>query len=267
VEEAKFRYDEGYGPDHCPPYMVIYSTVRRTCEEQRKIVDEAVDCTVLSSVFKRLPRLTEVGIHFRMTVKGQKWLESYSCFSRMTMRTKSWEHHTRVVSHALWIAKYSGVSIQAINLLAFNLWASDKRQESALSEPLQELLGSVRILRLTASHSALNVLSLCALNLHHFDMCRMIVPHAALKDFLACNRKSIWSIGFHDVSVFDLSSDCTEPFSDVLCRMLEMPQSMLCRAAGRCCPYSPKQRWRLLLKDDRLRCSAGTWTKRKFNEL
>jgi hypothetical protein len=181
------------------------------------------------------------------------------------MRTKSWEHHIRVVSHAIWIAKYSGGSIQTINLLALNPpWATDRRHESALSESLHELLSSVRILRLTASHSALNVLSLCTLNLHHFDMCRMIVPHAALRNFLACNRKSIRSIGFHDVSVFDPSSDCAEPFSDVLCRILKVPRSMLCRAASHSCPYSPEQPWRLLLKNDRPRSSAGPWKKRKF---
>lgn len=39
VEEAKFWYDEGYGPDGCPPYMAIYETVHRTCEEQRIIID------------------------------------------------------------------------------------------------------------------------------------------------------------------------------------------------------------------------------------
>jgi hypothetical protein len=54
--------------------MVIYDTVRRTCEEQRKIVDEVMDRTVLSSVVKGLPRWAEVEMHFRMTVKGQKSL-------------------------------------------------------------------------------------------------------------------------------------------------------------------------------------------------
>ena len=153
-----------------------------------------MDHTVLSSVFKGLPRLTEVGIHFRMMVKGQKWLELYPCFSQMTMKTKSWEHHIRVVSHDIWIAKYSGGSIQTIDLLALNLWASDRQHDSALSESLHKLLSSVRILRLTASHSALNVLSLYTLNLYHFNMCRMIAPHAALRDFLTYNGKSIRSI-------------------------------------------------------------------------
>jgi hypothetical protein len=69
--------------------MVIHDTVRRTYEEQHKIVDEAMDRTVLSSVFKRLPRLTEFGIHFRMTVKGQKWLELYPCSLQISMGTKS----------------------------------------------------------------------------------------------------------------------------------------------------------------------------------
>ena len=110
--------------------------VRRTREEQRKIIDEAMDRTMLSSIFEELPRLTEVGIHFRMMVTSQKWLELYSCFSRMTIGAKYWERHIRIVSHAIWIAKYSGVSIRTINLLALNLWASDKRHESALSETL-----------------------------------------------------------------------------------------------------------------------------------
>ncbi|KIM93792.1 hypothetical protein OIDMADRAFT_137198 [Oidiodendron maius Zn] len=149
----------------------------------------------------------------------------------------------------------------------FTSWVSDKRHEGALSESQQELVGSVHILQLTASHSALDVLSLCTLNLHHFDICRMMAPHSALMDFLACNRKSIRCIGFHDVSVFNPSRDCAEPFSDVLCRMLKVSQSMLCRAAGHSCPYSSKQSWKLLLKNDRLRSSAGTWKKRKFNDL
>ncbi|KIM94049.1 hypothetical protein OIDMADRAFT_60888 [Oidiodendron maius Zn] len=85
-----------YGSDDCPPYMVTYDTVCRTCEEQRKIIEEATDRTVSSFALKGLPRLIEAGIHFRMTVKGQKWLELYPCFSQMTMRTKSLEHHIRV---------------------------------------------------------------------------------------------------------------------------------------------------------------------------
>jgi hypothetical protein len=247
--------------------MAIYDTVRRTCEEQRKIVDEAMDRTVLSSVFKRLPRLTEVGILFRMTVKGQKWLKSYPCFNQMTMKMKSWEHHIRVVAHAISTAEYSGISIQTINLLALEIWAHDQWDSSALSEALEVLLRSVPTLRLTASHSALNVLSLYTLNLRRFDMCSMIAPHEALGDFLSCNRKSLRSIGFHDVSVFDPRSDRAEPFSDVLCRMLKEPPSMLRRATGHSCPYSQKQAWRLVLKSDHMRSSARTPQKRKFDEL
>lgn len=64
VEEAKGRYDEGYGPDDCPPYMVIYDRARRTCEQQRKIVDGGMDRTVLSPVFmgRRVPRSVELPI-------------------------------------------------------------------------------------------------------------------------------------------------------------------------------------------------------------
>lgn len=97
---------------------IYYDTVRRTCEEQRKIIDESMDRTVLSSVFKRLHRLTEVGILFPLTAKGQKWLELHPCFLQMAIGVKSWEHDIQVVLHAMSIAAYSGVYIQAINLLA-----------------------------------------------------------------------------------------------------------------------------------------------------
>jgi len=133
----------------------------------------------------------------RSLVRGQEWLESYSCFSRMTTRAKSWEHHIRVVSNAICNARNGGVSIQPINLVAFVLGRETQQVLSPLLESLRELLGSVRALRLTASHSALHILSLCILGLHQFDMCSMMAPQAALKKFLASNKSSICSIGFH----------------------------------------------------------------------
>jgi hypothetical protein len=76
------------------------------------------------------------------------------------MKTEALEHHIWVLSNAVLIAKYSGVSIQSINLSALNLWAGERLQDCILAEAPEELLGFVGILRLTASHSALNVLAL-----------------------------------------------------------------------------------------------------------
>lgn len=126
-----------------------------------------MDRTVLPCVFERLPRLTEVGILFRMTVKGQKWLELYPC-SQMAMGTKSWEHHIRVLSHAISIATYSGVSIQTINLLALQIWAHDQRHEGALSESLELARYGIRSLphvaNLTDLRTSIVVYSLSSVN-------------------------------------------------------------------------------------------------------
>ena len=70
TEEAKVG--KIWGMNQAIAHPIWSGTVRRTREEQRKIIDEAMDRTLLSSVFEELPRPTEVGIHFRLTVKGQK---------------------------------------------------------------------------------------------------------------------------------------------------------------------------------------------------
>lgn len=108
MEEAKEMHDEGYS----------------TCEEQHRIVDEGVDYTVLSSVLGALPRLTEVCLHFRWTVRGQERLGRYVHFQHMIMPDRSCQHHIRVVSNALRRARNSGFRAQAVNLLGFKLWGA-----------------------------------------------------------------------------------------------------------------------------------------------
>jgi hypothetical protein len=93
-------------------------------------------------------------------------------------------------------------------------------------------------------------------------MCSMIAPHAALRDFLARNRKSICSIGFHNVSVFDSSNKSAELKTDMVCEMLEIPQYTVHQGACGICPYSPQ---RSLLNNDREQSSARK--KRKFTVL
>ena len=233
-------YDEGYGVD--PSYMIIYDTLHSTCEEQRSIADEGVDYTTLSSVLGALPCLTEVCLRFRWTVRGQERLGRYVHFQHMIMPDRSCQHHIRVVSNALRRAIYSGVRAQAVNLLGFKLWARDVQQDyflNRLSRPLTELLRFVQILRLTASHSALEVLSLCTLDIHQFDMCSAVVNYEKLEGFLEGNKKSIRSIGFHNVQMIKSSHrdvEISDLSSDVLRCMLSMSQSTPCQAADcGCC--------------------------------
>lgn len=52
----------------------------------------------------------------------------------------------------------------------------------------------------------------------------MIALRAALRDFLARNRKSLRSVGFHNVSVFDSSNEGAELKTDMVLERLEIPQ-------------------------------------------
>jgi hypothetical protein len=141
---------------------------------------------------------------------------------------------------------------------------------STLSESLRKLLESVQVLRLTRSNSPLELLSHCSLNLHQLDMCHAVSKHNALEDFLETNKRSICSIGFHDVKITDssqLESHLSELSSGMLCQLLNVPQSTPCRAVDCGCLPFHKEGWRLLLNDNHIQRSAGTSTKRKFDEV
>jgi hypothetical protein len=64
-------------------------------------------------------------------------------------------------------------------------------------------------------------------------MCGVVAPEKVTKGFFDTNKKSIRSIGFHDVKILGLNHlDSITPLSaSMLCRMLGVPQSTLCRAA------------------------------------
>jgi hypothetical protein len=56
------------------PYMLVYDTFSAICMEQQGIVENHKDATVLSAVFTRLPRLTELGLCFvRLLPKSGGW--------------------------------------------------------------------------------------------------------------------------------------------------------------------------------------------------
>jgi hypothetical protein len=271
VEIAKELYDAGGEADECPPYMVIYETVRSICKEQRNIVDSGADLSVLSSTLGALPCLTEVGLSFCEAIESDNAL-LLSFASDMIVAEESYEYHIRVVSDAIQSARSSGVTIHTISLSGFDLpyyhtW--EVPDLSTLSESLGKLLEAVQVLRLTHSNSPLELLSHSALNLHQFDMCHIVSKHNALEDFLEANKRSIRSIGFHDVKLTGSSQlgRLSELSSSMLCQMLNVPQSTPCRAVDCGCLLFRKEGWRLLLNDNHLQRSAGTSTKRKSDEV
>jgi hypothetical protein len=153
-------------------------------------------------------------------------------------------------------------------LLGLKLWAHNLRQDyflKKLSGSLTELLSCVQTLRLAVSHSALEVLSLCALNLRQFDMCSLTANEESLKGFLEGNKKSILSIGCHDVQIIKSNQrdiEISELSSDVLRRMLSVSQSTPCQGDDCGCRRSRQKGWRLVLNRHLQRTSA----KRKFDE-
>lgn len=174
-----------------------------TCDEQCGIVDGGLDYTILSSVLGALPRLREISLNFDQIPRGQEWLTTFLQYSKMTMYDRSCLHHIRVVSSALRRARNRGIQVATVNLSGLSCSARDTRQDyfcRRLSEPLTELLASVQVLRVAQCVNVVQVLSQCVLTLHHFNMCRMYVPDESLKVFLDRNKKSLRSIGFHNVS-------------------------------------------------------------------
>ena len=84
------------------------------------------------------------------------------------------------------------------------------------------------------SERVLELLSHCAFNLHQLDMCGVVAPEKVIKDFSETNKKSIRSIGFHDVGILRLNRLYSNTLlsASMLCCMLGVPQSTLCQAAN-----------------------------------
>jgi hypothetical protein len=106
-------------------------------------------------------------------------------------------------------ARSAGVAIHTVSLLDFELPLYHSWEEpdlSPLSESLRQLLENIKVLRLSGgSNRVLELLSHCAFDLHQLDMCRVVAPEKTIKDFLETNKKSIRSIGFHDVEIRGLN--------------------------------------------------------------
>lgn len=100
VEEAKDLYDCGYPADECPPYMVIYETLRTICENQQEILENNKDVDVLLSVLSALPRLSEIEIDSCQSIEEPPWVDSYLSLG-ITAKEVSNTHHIRTITKAL----------------------------------------------------------------------------------------------------------------------------------------------------------------------
>ncbi|KFY98160.1 hypothetical protein V498_01626 [Pseudogymnoascus sp. VKM F-4517 (FW-2822)] len=222
VDQAKDLYDAGYEADEFHSYMAIYKTVHGICREQRSIVDEGADL-ILSSVFCALPLLQEVRLSFSEVLEDDGWL----LIPDMVINYEFYKHHLQVVSSAIQRARSTGVAIHTISLLHFDLPFYDSGEEpnlGPLSESLRQLLKDVKVLRVRGvSKRVLELLSHCAFDLHQFDMCGVAAPEKVIKDFFETNKKSIRSIGFHDVGILGISG------LNCLYSKTPLSASMLCR--------------------------------------
>ncbi|KFY66238.1 hypothetical protein V496_02135 [Pseudogymnoascus sp. VKM F-4515 (FW-2607)] len=268
VDMSKEKYDAGYEADEFDSYMAIYKAVHDICSEQRSIVDEGADL-ILSSIFCALPLLQEVRLSFCEVLEDDDWLLT----SDMIIKEEFYRHHLQVVSSAIQSARSVGVAIHTVSLLHFELpyyhsW--EQPNLGQLSESLRQLLGNIKVLRLRGvSDSVLELLSHCAFDLHQLDMCGVVAPEKVIKDIFETNKKSIRSIGFHDVGILGLKRQYSNtPLSaSMLCCMLGVPQSTLCRAADCGCLLWRKEGWRLMVGDSRSQLFTGTSAKRKHDEL
>ncbi|KFY96261.1 hypothetical protein V500_02543 [Pseudogymnoascus sp. VKM F-4518 (FW-2643)] len=266
VDQAKDMYDAGYEADEFHSYMAIYETFHGICTEQRSIVDEGADL-ILSSVFCALPLLQEVRLSFCGVLEDDDWLLT----SDMIIKEEFYKHHLQVVSSAIQTARNAGVAIHTVSLLHFELPLYDPWEEpnlGPLSESLRQLLVNIKVLRLRGvdDRRVLKLLSHCAFDLHQLDMCKVVAPEKAIKDFFETNKKSIRSIGFHDVKIRGLDSN-TPLSASTLCRMLDVPQYTPCRAADCGCLPWWKEGWRLGVGEGCSQLSTVTSAKRKFDEL
>lgn len=152
--------------------MVIYDRLQKICEEQRGIINTDTDIAVLSSALQKLPKLAELRVDFCRPVGKGDWLQSYLDLD-MTMGEKSYEHHLKVVSKAVWIANGSGVPLRTVCLSQLQLPYHDGRKEEEYPGPfvetLREVLDRIENLRLDRCNFLLGF-SRAGLDLRRIDM-------------------------------------------------------------------------------------------------
>lgn len=188
--------------DH-PSYTHIYKTIRRTCAEQRSIIDTRRDLKLLKRAFKQFLNLKELQLVFRGK-QGSSWEKDYYRMCDM-MEQDAYTHHVQLVLNALASAKSRGLPLQKIQLAGLTHHRYDPSPESldwkSLKTLLTELVGLASVLRLFESDLALALLSRTNLNLRDLDLCSIYTKRAFVESFLQHNVKSLRSLKFDDVVV------------------------------------------------------------------
>ena len=200
VEEAKDLYDCSYPADECPPYMVIYETLRTICENQQGIIEEHRDINVLSSVLAALPRLTEIELNFCQSIDEPQWVDSYLSLG-MTAKEMSNTHHLQTLTKALQKRSELRDSLVTIELSSMGLpyyspWETPRFP--GLSAALECLLEQCTALRITGSSAPLELLSHTIVKLRQLILGHVAIPFTTLREFLKTNRQTIVSLGFYE---------------------------------------------------------------------
>jgi hypothetical protein len=252
VKEAKSLYDYGRPPDEYPPYLVIFLSLQKLCRKQNLIVQSGIDQAALTLAFRAFPCLRELTVHFCTATNQPDWLEYYLNMD-MTMTLKSYEHHVRVISEALSYAKSRGSLVDTVHLLGLQIPTSqyDVPDLMSLSVHLKELLSGISCFKVTQSELVLDLLSLCGLGIHEFDMCYMTVDYRTLKRFLTANRSTLSSIGVHNVLISDVPfHEEPLPFLNVDILYTLLNKQGRGRSQETECHCPPRQwGWRVLLED------------------
>ncbi|KAL2859886.1 uncharacterized protein BJX67DRAFT_368548 [Aspergillus lucknowensis] len=200
VEEAKELYGCGYPADECPPYMVIYETLRTICENQQGIMEEHRDIDILSSVLAALPRLIEMELNFCQSIDEPQWVDSY--LSRgMTAKEISNIHHLQTLTKALQKRSELRDSLVTIKLSSMELPYYSPRETPrfpGLSGALECLLELFTALRITGSSAPLELLSHTIIKLRQLILGHVTIPFTTLREILQTNRQTIVSLGFYD---------------------------------------------------------------------
>ncbi|KAJ5976625.1 hypothetical protein N7481_010332 [Penicillium waksmanii] len=91
-----------FRPGLTVPYMLVYDTFKAISIEQQGLVGKNEDVTVLSAVFRRLPRLSELNLCFCQTLTKEHWM---ALFMDQTVEISTYGHHLPVLSSSLKVGR------------------------------------------------------------------------------------------------------------------------------------------------------------------
>lgn len=229
------------------PYMLLYTTFKRICEEQHSILDKAEDTFYLSAAFTRLPNLTELCLNFCQSPPNEQWLGAYM---DRTMKEQTFTHHLQVVTNALKAGRQCGICISTIHLSGLDLpyYCSVQTPKSPmLTTYLSDLFDDAQKLRLSGPGSPFDSLSCFTLDLQQLDICHVTISRSSMCNFLKYNARTIKSIGVHDVELVGLNRVEARPSEVLPILWLHTPKApWSCSSADFTCFVCGEGGWRLL---------------------